>query len=219
MTHVVGDEREGFLDPIERISEILFGLIMAVTIVGSLSIAEAGKDDVRTVLYGALGCNIAWGLVDAVMYLVGVVTERTRYRALGWRVKSADTETAHRLIRAALPLHLQAITGPEEIAGMHRHLLALSKPAHARIDMDDCLAALAVFILVVLSTFPVVLPFMFTDDLALAMQASRLLTIFLLFVAGFALGRYAGHARPVLTGALMALLGIVLILAVIALGG
>jgi hypothetical protein len=71
-------ERRRLLDPIDRISEILFGLIMAVTIVGSLSIATAGRNDVRVVLWGALGCNLAWGLVDAVMYLVRTATERAR---------------------------------------------------------------------------------------------------------------------------------------------
>ena len=71
-------ERQRLLDPVDRISEILFGLIMAVTIVGSLSIATAGRNDVGVVLWGALGCNLAWGLVDAVMYLVRTATERAR---------------------------------------------------------------------------------------------------------------------------------------------
>ena len=75
-------ESKRLLDPIDRISEILFGLLMAVTIVGSLSIATAGGDEVRTVLIAALGCNLAWGLVDAVMYLVRTVTEKTRRHAL-----------------------------------------------------------------------------------------------------------------------------------------
>jgi hypothetical protein len=63
-------ERERLLDPIDRISEILFGLIMAVTIIGSLSIASAGHSQVRTATLSAFGCNLAWGLVDAVMYLI-----------------------------------------------------------------------------------------------------------------------------------------------------
>ena len=55
MEETAKSERERLLDPVDRISEILFGLIMAVTIVGSLSIAAAGKDEVRTVLFAALG--------------------------------------------------------------------------------------------------------------------------------------------------------------------
>jgi hypothetical protein len=48
------------LAPIDRVSEVLFGLIMVLTFTGSLSVAEAGRDDVRTMLIGALGCNLAW---------------------------------------------------------------------------------------------------------------------------------------------------------------
>ena len=43
------------LDPVERLSEILFGLIMVLTFTGSLSVAEAGRDDVRAMLIGAIG--------------------------------------------------------------------------------------------------------------------------------------------------------------------
>ena len=66
------------LDPIDRISEVLFGLIMVLTFTGSLSVAEAGRDDVRTMLIGALGCNLAWGIIDAMLYLMGCLAEKGR---------------------------------------------------------------------------------------------------------------------------------------------
>ena len=56
------------LTPVDRVSGVIFGLIMALTFTGSLSVATADRNEVRTMLIGALGCNIAWGLVDAVMY-------------------------------------------------------------------------------------------------------------------------------------------------------
>ena len=54
MNNDIGEERIILLDPVDRISEILFGLIMAVTIVGSLSIATAGSNEVRTVMAAGL---------------------------------------------------------------------------------------------------------------------------------------------------------------------
>ena len=66
------------LDPVERTSEILFGLIMVLTFTGSISVAEAGYAEMREVLVGAVGCNFAWGIVDAVMYLMANLTERAR---------------------------------------------------------------------------------------------------------------------------------------------
>ena len=47
--------REQLLNPVDRSSEVLFGLIMAVTIIGSLSIASAGPLEALTLLAAALG--------------------------------------------------------------------------------------------------------------------------------------------------------------------
>jgi len=212
-------ERSRLIDPIDRVSEIIFGLIMAVTIVGSLSIATAGQNETRTVMVAALGCNLAWGLVDAVMYLVRTLTERRRNLRLAKQAIAADADTAHRLIMAALPEHVAAITGTPELEAMRRKLQDLPTTRRAGLGRDDYLAAVGIFLLVVGATFPVVIPFLATPDLALAMQLSRAITLAMLFAAGLALGRYAGHAHPVRTGLLMLLLGAALIAAVKALGG
>jgi VIT1/CCC1 family predicted Fe2+/Mn2+ transporter len=212
-------ERGRLLDPIERVSEIIFGLIMAVTIVGSLSIATAGQSETRTVMTAALGCNLAWGLVDAVMYLVRTLTERRRNLALAKQAAVANVETAHRLIMAALPEHVAAVTGPSELEAMRLKLQKLPITERFALGRDDYLAAVGIFLLVVGATFPVVIPFLTTGDLALAMRWSRIITLAMLFAAGLALGRYAGHAHPLWTGLLMALLGAALIVAVKALGG
>jgi VIT1/CCC1 family predicted Fe2+/Mn2+ transporter len=207
------------LNPVDRISEIIFGLIMAVTIVGSLSVASAGRDDVRTSLFAALGCNLAWGLVDAVMYLVRTLTERTRNLALTKRLVGLAPNEARRVIAEDLPPHVAALAGPEELDGMHRRLNDLSLPISPRLERDDYVAATGIFLLVVIATFPVVVPFIVISDIALAMNLSRALTLVMLFLAGLMLGRHAAHARPIRTGLAMAILGAVLITAVKALGG
>src|SRR5262245_53729853 len=58
------------LAPVERISEVLFGLIMVLTYTSTLSIAAGGHADVRTMLLGALGCNLAWGIIDGAFFLL-----------------------------------------------------------------------------------------------------------------------------------------------------
>src|SRR3954465_8976147 len=92
------------LEPIERISEVLFGIIMVLTFTGSLSVAEAGREDIRTMLIGALGCNIAWGVIDGILYLMGSLAEKGRnlitLRALR---KATDPQRAQRLVAGALP--------------------------------------------------------------------------------------------------------------------
>src|SRR5215218_8612873 len=92
------------LDPIDRVSEVLFGLIMVLTFTGSLSVAEAGREDVRIMLIGALGCNLAWGIIDGVLYLMGVLAEKGRNLMTFRAVRQAgDTQQAQRRIAGALP--------------------------------------------------------------------------------------------------------------------
>jgi len=219
MRTMPGDEPERLLDPIDRISEVLFGLIMAVTIVGGLSIASAGEAEMRTVTQAALGCNIAWGLVDAVMYLVRTWVERTRRKALAKRIVGADAAAARRLIEKALPEHIAALSGPEGIEVMRQRLLQLPIGRLATLRPRDYLEAFGIFLLVVIATFPVVAPFLLLDEPVLAMTLSRLITIGMLFLAGFALGRYAGHGKPYGVGLIAALFGALLIVIVKALGG
>ena len=65
------------LDPQDRIAETLFGLIMVLTFTGSLSVAESNSNDVRVMLIGALGCNFAWAVIDALFYLMSSLSERS----------------------------------------------------------------------------------------------------------------------------------------------
>ena len=81
------------LDPVERVSEVIFGVLMAMTFIGALSVATGGREEVRTAMIAALGCNIAWGLVDAVMYVIAILTERTRDRIVP-RLSSRDLKGA-----------------------------------------------------------------------------------------------------------------------------
>jgi VIT1/CCC1 family predicted Fe2+/Mn2+ transporter len=209
----------GILDPVDRVSEILFGLIMAVTIVGSLSIASAGQQEVRTVMWAALGCNVAWGLVDAVMYLIRTMTERTRNRVIARRIAGADDATADRLLREALPQSVVAMSGPREIEAMRRRLPALALDDRPLLLGRDFLYALGIFLVVVIATFPVVVPFLLFDNLARAMAVSQAVTLVMLFFTGVMLGRHAGYPKPVRTGIAMAAFGALLIAAVKALGG
>ncbi len=47
------------LDPMERISETLFGLIMVLTFICSLGVATSGNIQIQTMLVGSLGCNLS----------------------------------------------------------------------------------------------------------------------------------------------------------------
>jgi hypothetical protein len=208
------------LEPIERVQEVLFGLIMVLTFTGSLSVAEAGREDVRTMLIGALGCNVAWGLIDAVFYLMGCLADSGRRHA-SFRAarEAADPVEGRRLVAEALPPVVAQVLEPAELEAIRTRLLklpALGGPP--RLSGQEWLGAAAVFLLVFLSTFPVALPFLFMHDARPALRVSNAVAIALLFVAGFAFGRII-HRRPLLIGISMVALGASLVAITMALGG
>jgi hypothetical protein len=219
-TFPVKPKREPVLSPIDRVSEMLFGLFMALTFVGAVSVTEAGRDDIRAMLAAALGCNLAWGLVDAVMYLVRTVADRGRMITLIRSVRSApDAAAGQALIKNSLSKFAAGLVSEKEIEAVRGRVLALtSVPERPRLKSDDFVAALAVFLLVVASTFPVVLPFVFIEDVGAAKALSRAIALVMLFLGGLALGRYAGYGSWK-AGILMTALGAAVVAAVMALGG
>jgi len=212
--------RERLLDPIARMSEVLFGLIMALTFTGTLDVATAGHEDVHMLMVGTLGCNLAWGVVDAVMFLISALTERGRNLVTIREVRAAGTpEQARQIISDALPPVVASIMTGNEIESLRNGLLAIrSLPARPSLERGDWLRAVAIFLLVFVSTFPVVIPFMIFNEVQFALRASNAVAIVMLFGVGFVLARYGGY-RPVLTGVSMVLLGVFLVGIAIALGG
>lgn len=208
------------LDPSDRLAEVLFGLIMVLTFTGSLSVAETGRDDVRAMLIGALGCNLAWGVIDAVLFLLGNLAERGRGLTMLHALRStADKQLAHRLIADALPGVVADVLEPVELESIRERLMRLPEPPkRARWGRDDWLGAAGVFLLVFFATFPVVIPFMVLSDVQTAMRVSNLIAIALLFVTGYFYGCLT-RRRPWVVGASMVVLGGVLVGLTIALGG
>ena len=208
------------LDPVDRISEVLFGLIMALTFTCSMSAAEAGREDVRTLLIGAIGCNIAWGLIDAVIFLLVSLTERARGIAMLKALRrNDDPQAARSIIKDALPPVLADALTEGELDQLHQKLGRLCEPpTRPKLGRDDYLAAAGVFLLVFLATLPVVIPFMLMQDAVTALRVSNGIALVMLFFAGWSFGRYAQH-RPVGMGVTMTLIGTALVAITIALGG
>jgi hypothetical protein len=219
-TYSEEEVREPVLSPVDRVSEMLFGLFMALTFVGAVSVTGAGSAEVRNMFIAALGCNLAWGLVDAVMYLVRTVADRGRALTLVRSVRAApDAESGRRLIERALSPSVAGLVTPAETEAMRGRIVALtSVPARPRLHRGDVLAALAIFVIVVATTFPVVLPFLLMQDLHTAKNVSRATALAMLFFGGLALGRYAGYGSWK-AGLTMVGLGTALVLAINALGG
>jgi len=213
------EKRGPTLDIVDRVSETCFGLFMALTFVGAVSSATAGPDAGRTMLSTAIGCNLAWGLVDAIMYLVRTLAGRGMLQKLVVITRRDDPASGIDAIRDALPPAMNAHVSDEDLEPLRRRFLSgAAVPARPRLRSGDLLAAFRIFCIVVLATFPVALPFVIWDDVTTALVVSRVLTLIMLFASGAALGHYGGIS-PWRAGLGMMALGVALTAAVIALGG
>lgn len=208
------------LDTIDRVSEMCFGLFMALTFVGAVSAVAAPENAARIMFFTSLGCNLAWGLVDAVMYLVRTLTERGNKLLLVRAVRSAnDPSDAIARLRHALSPAMRTLVDDSELEAVRSRLArSTDLPEKPALGAQDFLAAAAIFLIVVLATFPVALPFIIFPEVSTALLVSRVLTIVMLFGAGLALGRHAGF-RGWMAGLAMTVLGVALTVAIILLGG
>jgi len=210
----------GVLSPFERASEIMFGLIMALTITGALSVANVTEHETRALFVSTLACNIAWGLVDGVLYVFNALVERGRRMLVTLALQgNADGVDVSELLAEVLPGRLVDRLTPAELDALRERLaFHPGAPERPRVRAHDVLGGIAVFLLVTASTFPVSLPFLLVREPAAAMAISRGLSLLLLFFSGYAVGRYAG-LRPVWVGLSTLGIGAVLVGLVKALGG
>ena len=185
-----------------------------------MSVAKVGREDIRIMLLGAIGCNLAWGIIDAAFYLISCLAERRRNVTILRSVQEATDPThAQRIIADALPELVANALQSADFERMREHLRRLPAPTDwPRLTAENWRGALGVFLLVFLSTFPVVVPFVFMQDPRLALRVSNVVAITMLFGAGCLLAGYAGMRR-IRTGLTMVGIGAVLVALTIVLGG
>jgi hypothetical protein len=208
------------LDPPGRISEVLFGLIMVLTFTGSISISTSGRQEVRELLWAALGCNLAWGLVDAIMYLMDELIGRAHGFMQIKRIdRSINASESRKLVRENIPPLIADLMEDEEIDRFIERIRQLPEPSvKSALVWKDFFIAAQIFILVFLITLPVALPFLFIKDVAIAMRVSNGVALAFLFAGGFSLAKYAG-LRPFITALAYTAIGVLLVGLTMALGG
>ena len=213
-----------YLDPASSLGEILFGLIMTLTFTlgAGVIIEDEGREGARQLLIAVIGCNIAWGIIDGALYVVGQLFDRGRVRKLGMAIRAApDDSAATRLVAAELdPVISDVLTRPESESLYARIAANIKKKPAATggTTREDWLGAFTSFWLVVITSAPAAIPFLLMDDARLALRISNAILLGLLFLTGYWWARYT-LGKPWLAGFTFLFGGVLLVLAAIALGG
>ena len=212
------------LDPGSHMGEALFGLIMTLTFTlgADLVIQEEGREGTRQMLIGILGCNLAWGIIDAVLYVLGCAFERGRVQRIGYEVRKArNPDQARRLVAGELDELLAPLTDPQQRDALYSAIVQRVKTEPTLPDpltREDLLGGLESGLLVFSCSIPAVLPFLVFDQPQIALRVSNAILLALLYYLGY---RHARHtlAKPWIAGFVFLLAGLLLVVLTIRLGG
>jgi VIT1/CCC1 family predicted Fe2+/Mn2+ transporter len=197
-------------------------MVLSFTVGARLLTAEEGFDTTELVV-AAVGCNIAWGVIDAVLFVLGSLFHRSQHAHFYRTLRNARNEAeALATIQDEFGLEDEPLAiRPEDRTRLYEAILTLSAhaaPARARLLRRDFSSALVVFILVSATALPGVIPFLLLEDSDLALRVSNTVLILLLFLGGYRWGHYT-DARPWRVGLTVMFLGVSMVLVAVALGG
>ena len=212
-----------YLDPSESLLEILFGLIMALTMTAGARLLSAPAElDPVELSVALIGCNVAWGVIDGVFYLLGEKFNRNRRMQFIRQLQATtDERQAIALVQEEFGLDDEPPVRDGDRAEFHRTLTTMllhGRAERARFRPDDFVAAGIVCVLVSITALPGVIPLLLIGDTMLALRIANVLQVGLLLLIGYRWARYTG-ANPWQTAAIVGLLGGGLALVAVALGG
>jgi hypothetical protein len=210
-----------YLDPVDSLGEVLFGLIMTLTFTLGAGLL-LNPDDIRSLVVAMIGCNVAWGVIDGALYLIGSLFSRNRrIHFVNKLRRTSGEQEAMAAIREEFGLEDEPTLRPDDPAAFHRVLLDIMRHAgteRARLRAQDFMAAAIIAVIVALTALPGVLPFLVLKDGYLALRIANLIQVCLLFVVGVRWARHTG-ANPWTTGFALAGLCVALVAVAVALGG
>ena len=197
-------------------------MVLDFTLIAGFT-AGTGEQAVRHLLIAALGCNVAWGVIDGALYIMGCLTQRRQRLRFLMNLRDAASESA---AFSALGGQLDPLLDPATTAadreGICRALLPLMSKVQlppANITMEDVYGSIAIFWIDFTSVFPAAVPFLIIrHDPRFALRVSNALMLALLFATGFTWGKY-NRVSPYWTGFCTMLIGLALVGVAIALGG
>jgi VIT1/CCC1 family predicted Fe2+/Mn2+ transporter len=211
-----------YLDPGDRLDELLFGLIMVLSITLGVGLATDEGGSTLQVAVTIFGCNLAWGLIDGIMYVVMQLFDRSRKAQLIEALRSTNSDAEKvATVGGVLDDELSPLTTEDERRALYLDIsrrLGGVTIQQTRVAAEDVYGALAIVWLVVLTSVPAVLPFLLIADRFVAARVSNALVLMALFAVGFGFARTI-HANPWTVGMSTAVLGIVLVGVVMLLGG
>lgn len=219
------------LDPIDRLSESIFSILILLTFTLAFRIIKLGADPtqpipntyVNELLIGAAGATLAWGIIDGIMYALMAMFERGERHRLLRQLQAAHTDDEGiQVVANEFDYILEPITGEPQRRMLYQDVLEHLRNGTAQpvgLTREDIAGGFGSVLVAVIAVLPSFVPFLiFYNNPALAIRVSNVVSFVVLFGLGYQWGKHTG-AHPWRTGLLLAAVAAIMVLIAIPLGG
>ena len=219
------------LDPVDRLTEAMYSVLIVLTFTLAFQISQERDaapapeeaSQISQLFLAALGCAVAWGLIDGIMYIATAMFDRGQSHRLVEAIRSATTaQEGETLLAGQLDDELSSITTADERARFYQDLYARLKGTALKpvgFERADFAGALGVALVAIGAAVPVLLPLLVSQSHPmLAMRTSNAIAATMLFAMGYQWGKYVG-AVPWKMGLVFLLVAIIMLAIAIPLGG
>lgn len=219
-----------YVDPLDLWIEMLYGLLIVLTFTMAFRAIDrtavmgmAAATQANRLFIAAIGCAVAWGLIDGVVYVLSCIAERAQRRKLIRDVRaSPDQRAASNAVADALDAVLEPIAGAASRNALYQdiqHELRDATPQIPVVTKEDFFGAAITVAVAVLATLPVVVALLLFPDPFVSLRVSNLIAIGMLMLVGYGWARQTGTRPPLIIGLVLAAIGVLAVLIAIPLGG
>ncbi|OPY31340.1 MAG: VIT family protein [Methanomassiliicoccales archaeon PtaU1.Bin124] len=210
------------ISPSASLAELVYGTITALAVTNTLWLAiQQGPDADAVLIIAAMGANTAWGVADAMIYLLTISVENRRAYNLAKSVRAMDDETAKLAIVDDLSgtvFHTMEDDDRDRWANAVHSKLMMTEPHLQRIGKSDYIGAVSCFVLSLVAAVPVLMPHLFIEDVRTAVLAGNVVGLVMMTVLGYI---WAGRMRTsrIRSSITMFLIGLTILTVVLLFGG
>jgi hypothetical protein len=181
------------LSTLERLTALLYGNLVVLTFTGAFRVAMQQGADLKTTLRAAVGCCLAWAIVDAAIFVLQRLAIRNRNVHL-LRVLRDEPGSGPVVLREILPAFVVASLSEEQRTGVESALARIPVKEPLGLMPEDVRGAIGIFFLEMAGLLPIAAPFALMKDVHAAQVVSNGIALLLLFGIGLRLARETGES-------------------------
>lgn len=210
---------KSYVYPPEWPWEIISGLLITLILINNIKniLGDRAASEIIPFSIIIIAITLFWGVFDGLMFIYTHVLERGRYNRMISLIKSQDKNVSFKQLNNELNQTVISLLDKRTRYNLTKRIwMSISSlPQHAlkkpRISKSDIIGAFFYILLVILPCIVILVPFLLINNLNLAIFASNIVGLTILFFLGYRLGSCIDRNK-ILSGLATMLLGLIIML-------